>query len=224
MWIATFRPLYCWSSSGDGVDWLRNSISSTWFVLICAFRSSLSLLLIGGFQSLSFRLEIVPSAVRRGTDRLLCCLIVSIHASGISIPLSLLMLSGWSLMWIASLTLRVYQCGSRRSINLTSSESGCSVYRKPTHTDQYLAYDSHHPQSQLSLLILFFWQRTHSWYIFYSILSNQYEQFKIAQSSSAIDIVPRISVHFWGTVARRHSNFSHFIIKLSIHFQTNDLL
>ena len=23
----------------------------------------------------------------------------------------------------------------------------CSVYREPTHTDQYLAYDSHHPQS-----------------------------------------------------------------------------
>ena len=32
MWIATFRPLYCWSSSGDGVNWLRDSISST---LVC---------------------------------------------------------------------------------------------------------------------------------------------------------------------------------------------
>ena len=37
---------------------------------------------------------------------LLCFLIVDIHASGISIPLSLLMFSGWSLIWIASLTLR----------------------------------------------------------------------------------------------------------------------
>ena len=50
-------------------------------------------------------------------------LIVGIYASGISIPLSLLMLKGWSLMRIASLTLRVYQCGSR-SINFTSSPSG----------------------------------------------------------------------------------------------------
>ena len=49
--------------------------------------------------------------------------IVGIHASETSIPLSLLMLLGWSLMWIASLTLRVYQCGSR-SINFTSSQSG----------------------------------------------------------------------------------------------------
>ena len=38
-----------------------------------------------------------------------CFLIVGIHASGISIPLSLLMFPGWSLMWIASLTLHVYQ-------------------------------------------------------------------------------------------------------------------
>ena len=43
-------------------------------------------------------------------DRLLCFLIVGIQASGISIPLSLLMLLGLSLKWIASLTLRVYQC------------------------------------------------------------------------------------------------------------------
>ena len=41
-----------------------------WFVLTGAFRSSLRLLLIGGFRSSSFRLEIVPSAVRLGTDRL----------------------------------------------------------------------------------------------------------------------------------------------------------
>ena len=64
-----------------------------WFVLTGGFLSSLRLLLIGGFQSSSFRLDIVPSAVRLGTDRLLCCLIVAVHASGISIPLSLLMLS-----------------------------------------------------------------------------------------------------------------------------------
>ena len=51
-----------------------------------------------------------------------CCLIVGIHALGISIPLSLLMLLGWSLMWIASLTLWEYQWGSR-SINVTSSQS-----------------------------------------------------------------------------------------------------
>ena len=47
-----------------------------------------------------------PSAVRCHTALLLLCfLIVGIHASGISIPQSLLMLSGWSLIWIASLTL-----------------------------------------------------------------------------------------------------------------------
>ena len=40
------------------------------------------------------------SAICFGTSRLLCCLIVGIHTSGISISLSLLMLLGWSLMWI----------------------------------------------------------------------------------------------------------------------------
>ena len=43
-----------------------------WFVLIGAFRSSLRLLLIGGFQSLSFRLEIVPSA---GLVPIGCCVV-----------------------------------------------------------------------------------------------------------------------------------------------------
>ena len=28
-----------------------------------------------------------------------------------------------------------------------------TVYRKPTHTDQYLAYDSHHPQSVKSGMV-----------------------------------------------------------------------
>ena len=49
-----------------------------------------------------------PSAIRCRTALLLFCLLVlGIHASGISIPLSLLMLLGWSLMWIASLNLRL---------------------------------------------------------------------------------------------------------------------
>ena len=42
--------------------------------------------------------EVVPSATRWCTDLLLCFSIICIHASGISIPLSLLMLSGWFLV------------------------------------------------------------------------------------------------------------------------------
>ena len=81
-----------------------------------------TLLGVGGFrfEALLALLEEdnVSSTVRRGTDRLLCCLIVhvGIHASEISISLSLLMLLGWSLMWVSSLTLLGYQWGSR-SIN-----------------------------------------------------------------------------------------------------------
>ena len=74
------------------------------------------------WRSLLFRLA-APSVARFFVALLLFCfLIVGIHASGISIALSLLMLLGWSLMWITSLTLRVYQCGSR-SINITSPQS-----------------------------------------------------------------------------------------------------
>ena len=70
-----------------------------WFAAIGAFRSSLLFRL----------LDVVLSQVRFVVGRLLCFLIVGIQASGISIPLSLLMLLGRSLIWIASLTLRVYQ-------------------------------------------------------------------------------------------------------------------
>ena len=53
-----------------------------WFAAIGAFRSSLLFRL----------LDVVPSQVHFVVDRLLCFLIVSIQASGISISLSLLML------------------------------------------------------------------------------------------------------------------------------------
>ena len=45
-------------------------------------------------------------------NRLLCYLIVGIEALGMSILLSLLMLLGRGLKWIASLTLHVYWWGS----------------------------------------------------------------------------------------------------------------
>ena len=53
------------------------------------------LLLVIGVSRTSltlFEKETVPSAVRCGKDRILSCLIVGIHASRISVPLSLLML------------------------------------------------------------------------------------------------------------------------------------
>ena len=56
-----------------------------------------------------------------------CFRMVGTHASGISIPLSLLMLLGWRRIWIASLTRRVCQCGSL-SMHLTSFQLGpCPV-------------------------------------------------------------------------------------------------
>ena len=58
------------------------------------------------------REENVSSEVRDCFGLLLCFLIVGIQASGISIPLSLLTLLGYSVVWMASLTLRLYQCES----------------------------------------------------------------------------------------------------------------
>ena len=74
---------------------------------------------IGVFRSSQFRWEVALSVVRCCIILLLCCLIVGIHASRISMPQSLLIILGWSLMLIASLTLWVYQWESR-SINFTS--------------------------------------------------------------------------------------------------------
>ena len=65
------------------------------------------------------RPQVVPPAVCCRTGLPLSFLITGIHTSQISISLSQLMLSGRSLMSIASLTLLVYQCDSR-SINFTS--------------------------------------------------------------------------------------------------------
>ena len=80
--------------------YLGELIVTLWLLVIGVSQTSL---MIGGFRSKAWLAlleeETVPSAVFCGKDRLL-----GIHALGISISLSLLMLLGWSLMWIASLT------------------------------------------------------------------------------------------------------------------------
>ena len=78
---------------------------------------------------LLFLCTMVSSGVRWFAVRrwLWCFLIVGIHASSTSATLSLFMLSGLSLMWIASLAFLVYQWFSR-SINFISFHSGlCPV-------------------------------------------------------------------------------------------------
>ena len=60
-------------------------------------------------------------ALSYGSNMLLCFLIAGVHASAISIPLSLLMLLGWSLMSIVTLTPLVYQWGSRSTNFLRSN-------------------------------------------------------------------------------------------------------
>ena len=81
--------------------------------------------MIGAFRSGTvFSLGVRLLAAHRWFS---CFFIVGIHASGISAPLSLLMLFGLSLMSIASFTFLVYQWLSL-SINFTSSHSGlCPV-------------------------------------------------------------------------------------------------
>ena len=88
--IAHFRSL-----SGDSVDLLSRTICTTVLLVMGVSRTSL---MVGRFRSKALLVlseqKTDPSAVHCGSDQLLCCLIIGIHASGISIPLSLLMLSG----------------------------------------------------------------------------------------------------------------------------------
>ena len=109
-----------------------------WLLVIGVSRTSL---MVGGFQSKALLALLeegtVPSAVCCGSDWLLFCLIVGIHASGISIPLSLLI--GSSRVWIASLTLREYQWGSQ-SINLTATNDKRNPYTHIIQDEQYLSW------------------------------------------------------------------------------------
>jgi len=47
-----------------------------------------------------------------------------------------------------------------------------SVYRKPTHTDQYLAYDSHHPQSVKRGIVKWLYDRAKRIVTKPSVISN----------------------------------------------------
>ena len=129
--IATFRPQTAGLHQAIVSIYWVGTVVPLWLLVISVSQTSL---IVGGFPFKALLVlweeETDPSAVRCVRYRLSCCLIVGIWASGISIlQLSLLMLLGWSLMWIASLTLRdsEYQWGSC-SINLTSFQRGeCPV-------------------------------------------------------------------------------------------------
>ena len=94
---------YCESSSGDEVDWSCMILKYNALLYLVVFWQ----LWLENFDPCCLTQRFPPSAVRCRTALLLLYfLIVAIHAPGISIPLSLLILSGWSLIWIASLTLK----------------------------------------------------------------------------------------------------------------------
>ena len=94
---------YCQFSSGDEVDWSYMILKYNTLLCLVVFQQ----LWLVNFDPCCLTQRFPPSAVRcRIALLLLCFLIGGIQAPGISIPLSLLMLSGWSLIWIASLTLK----------------------------------------------------------------------------------------------------------------------
>ena len=107
-----------WKIVGNFLEFLgipRNSKSSqNWRLLFPEIPSNSKLFkselicIVGNFwEFLGIPRKLGIQFIR--VNRLFCCLIVGIQASGMLIPLSLLMLLGWSLLWIASLTVRVYQ-------------------------------------------------------------------------------------------------------------------
>ena len=88
--IATFRLLTASLHRAFRSTGCASPYESYWSASISTFQSSLFRCKV---VSEEVQFEIVPSVVSR-TALLLCFFIVGIHASGISIPLSLLMLSG----------------------------------------------------------------------------------------------------------------------------------
>ena len=165
---------------------------SRWSAVIGAFQSSLFRCEVVSWE---VRYEVVPSAIRWCTGLLLCFLMADIHASGISIPLSLLMLSGWSLMWIASLTPRVYQCESR-SINFTSFQSGRwpllfpGPLGKQLHSGQWLKRTNHSRPS---------------WFIWWRATSRPHRLMKTSSKQSKRRDLQLKWLH-------RETNDIHFII------------
>ena len=81
-----------------GLQYIRSiMVEGDWCILILAF--------IASDWMISILVVQTAHCFPKGPLRLLCCLIVIINASAISIPLSLSMLLGWS-PWLAPLTPR----------------------------------------------------------------------------------------------------------------------
>ena len=107
MWIATFRLHTASLLQAMGSTGYASPYEARCFAVIGWFSTAV----IGAFRSSLFR-RTVPSAVRSRTAFLLLCfLIVGILASGISIPLSLLMLLGLSLIWTPAVS--IYEPGNK---------------------------------------------------------------------------------------------------------------
>ena len=86
--IVTLWPLYCWSSSSDGVDWMCISIRGN--LVVCD--GCISILIV-----------LIRHCFLRGLLWYQSAVVLFDRGHpwfGISIPFSLFMLLGWSLMWV----------------------------------------------------------------------------------------------------------------------------